>query len=196
VLTMLVVIGALSLPAFRAPFANQRLRKAGELIRVEWAKARNQAMKTGQIQVFRYAADGQAYWVEPYLTEQDALELDRDTARQLGLESSLGRVATPRLPAGQDGPISKQLPEGVVFAGGAVDSDSRLMLVQQEFAGPRAAGSRDTIPILFYPDGTSSDTRLILMNEQQFFVLIALRGLTGIARVSDLLSYDQISQLQ
>ena len=56
VLAMLVVIGAWRCRRF-GPFANQRLRKAGEMVRVEWAKARNQAMKTGQIQVFQYEAE-------------------------------------------------------------------------------------------------------------------------------------------
>jgi prepilin-type N-terminal cleavage/methylation domain-containing protein len=197
VLALLVIIGALALPAFRAPFANQKLRKSGELVRVEWAKARNRAMKTGQIQIFQYDADGSGYRVQPYLTEQDVLEANRQTSQQLGLDPTFGvnqqPVTTRMQPESVD---EKQLPEGVIFAGGTVASDSRLMQFEQELTNMQTGGAQSTVPILFYPDGTSSDTRLILMNEEPFFVVVTLRGLTGIARVSDLMTHDEIAQLQ
>ena len=37
-------------------------------------------------------------------------------------------------------------------------------------------------PILFYPDGTSSDAFVILSGEQELRLVVRLRGLTGSSR--------------
>ena len=87
VLGLLVMIGAMAVPAFRLPFEHHRLRQGGELVRVEWNKARIKAMKTGQIQMFRYTADANTYQVMPYFSQQDWLETD--AAHSTG--SGLGR---------------------------------------------------------------------------------------------------------
>ena len=40
-------------------------------------------------------------------------------------------------------------------------------------------------PVLFYSDGTTSDADVVLVNERNTAIRISLRGLTGIASVSD-----------
>ena len=72
----------------------------------------------------------------------------------------------------------------------------------QRQAAPLATGftagvaAEMTSPILFYPDGTTSDAKLALTNaQQQVYVLVRLRSLTGIATVSDLMTAD-VLQLQ
>ena len=76
VLGLLVMIGAMAMPAFQVPFEYHRLRQGGEVVRVEWNKARIKAMKTGQIQMFRYTANAHDYQVMPYFSQQDWLEAD------------------------------------------------------------------------------------------------------------------------
>ncbi len=198
VLALLVVMGAMALPAIRGPFSNQRLRKAGELVRIEWNKARIQAMKTGQIQTFRYETDGGVYYIEPYLTEQDWLEADavESTARGSSSAQATGTAMAPVSGSPVTGITpqvrQRELPEGVIFAGGYFESDSRSMEIQQETQSALMTAGNQVAPILFYPDGTTSDAELILSNDQNLFVRVTLRSLTGIAKVSDLLNANEL----
>ncbi len=201
VLGLLVMIGALVLPSLRGPFMNQRLRKAGELVRVEWNKARIKAMKTGQIQMFRYEVESGSYSVEPYYTEQDALESD---ARHSGTTSA-GGVNSAVVAATQQADLAdaqpRDLPEGVVFASSEVQTDVRSQLLQQQSTGyqplnSQLSGTQQLPPVLFYPDGTTSDARVALTNEfRRLYVVISLRSLTGIARVSELVPLDRVQEV-
>jgi prepilin-type N-terminal cleavage/methylation domain-containing protein len=197
VLALLVVVGAMAMPAFKGPFANQRLRKAGEMVRIEWNRARIQAMKTGQIQMFRYETDGKIFYVQPYLTEQDFLEADatESTARDPSLAQAGGVTAPmPGAVSNTEPPTirERELPDGVIFAGGYFESDSRSAQIQQESQATLMAAGNQVAPILFYPDGTTSDAELILSNDQQLFIRITLRSLTGISKVSELLSANEL----
>jgi prepilin-type N-terminal cleavage/methylation domain-containing protein len=198
VLALLVVVGAMAMPALKGPFANQRLRKAGEMIRVEWNRARIQAMKTGQIQMFRYETDGKVFYVQPYLTEQDYLEADamESTARDPSMAAQATGTSGAAMPGAaasvQPQLRQRELPDGVIFAGGYFESDSRSAQIQQESQAALMAAGNQVAPILFYPDGTTSDAELILSNDQQLFVRVTLRSLTGIAKVSDLMNANEL----
>ena len=177
VLAIMVIVASMTLPALRGPMENQRLRKAGDLIRAEWAKARVRAMKTGRIHVFRYQTDGESYGVEPWYAADDDQTSTNDSNRQSGGVAALQET----LP----------LPDNISFAGGDTTSDSRSLHIEQNMGGAGGAAAR---PILFYPDGTSSTARVLLTNRRQTFVMVNLRGLTGIAQVSDLLSASEVQQ--
>ncbi len=149
VLALLVIMGALVLPALRGPFKKQRLRKAGEVVRVEWNKARIKAMKTGQIQMFRYDVEDSSYSVEPYFTEQDMLEGDALHGGEMAAGTGTGAgtaggsamgLAQQQLQQAQqqqqmtdDKP--RQLPEGVIFASGETQTSLRDLQVQQQMSG-------------------------------------------------------------
>ncbi len=50
--------------------------------------------------------------------------------------------------------------------------------------------------MLFYPDGTTSDARVALTNDDRnFFVVVSLRSLTGIAKVSELVTANEVEQV-
>ena len=92
------------------------------------------------------------------------------------------------------------LPEGVVFATVDVQSDMRSLQLQQETQGsvPGMPQSLDqqSPPVLFYPDGTTSDAKIALTNEyQRLYVVVSLRSLTGIVKVSELVSADELQQV-
>ncbi len=194
VLALLVMIGALAMPAFRVPFEYHRLRQAGEVVRVEWNKARIRAMQTGQTLMFRYAAQQNAYQVTPYYSEQDWLEADAAHSPTLGgggvnMQAGAVQAADDALAE------SRELPEGVVFVDSEVEIDLRSYEIQQQVQGNQLAGALEATPILFYPDGTTSDARVVLTNQyQQLFIVVKLRSLTGIATVSDFLSSHELQQ--
>ena len=194
VLALLVVIGSLALPAFQVPFKNHRLRKAGELVRVEWNKARIKAMKTGQIQMFRYAAGENSYQVMPYYTQQDVLEADAAHSVTGASGMNLSYADTQMAEATASEP--RVLPEGVVFAQSEVQMDARSLQVQQQLQGGQVNTTDELPPILFYPDGTTSEAKLALTNEYQLlYVLVSLRSLTGVAKVSGLLNAEELQQV-
>jgi Tfp pilus assembly protein FimT len=195
VLALLVMLGAVVAPSFHASFELQRVRQGGELVRVAFNKARMKAMKTGQIQMFRYTAESGSYQVMPYFSQQDWLEADAAHAAggaMSGVDQQLSN-ATQVSDTQQSQP--RELPKGVLFAQSDVEADQRSYEIQQELQGQGTTGTLESPPVLFYPDGTTSDARIVLTNEsQRLFVLVTLRSLTGLATVSKLLNADELQQ--
>src|SRR5690606_14685537 len=75
----------------------------------------------------------------------------------------------------------KQLPPGGTFSAAQVALDNRGAAVF-----PAIGASEQAVPILFYPDGTTSDALLQLQNEEGERITLSLRGLTGIVQVGPL----------
>ena len=195
VMSLLVMLGAIVAPSFHATFEMQRVRQGGEVVRVAFNKARIAAMKSGQIQMFRYTAETGTYQVMPYFSQQDWLEAD--AAHAVGGSTSGANQqltnATQATDIQQSQP--RELPEGVVFGQSDVETDLRSYEIQQQMQGQGTTGALEAPPVLFYPDGTTSDARIILTNEsQRLYVLVTLRSLTGIATVSKLLNADELQK--
>ncbi len=202
VLALLVALSALSLPAFRGSFDNHRLRKAGELIQVYFNKARIKAMKTGQIHMFQYQAEQNTFSVTPYYNDQDVLELD--AVQESAMNGGGGGTATPLnaspglgLP-GNAVVEPRPLPDGVAFALAQVASDMRSVQTNQQMQmqNMNQLATQENPPILFYPDGTTSDARIALVNGQKYYVTVTLRSLTGLAKVSDVVPENVFQQQQ
>ena len=49
VMALMVMIASITAPAFRRPLENYRLRKAGDVIRIAFTRARIRAMRSGTI---------------------------------------------------------------------------------------------------------------------------------------------------
>ena len=180
VLALLVAIAALVWPSLTTPMDNQRLKKSAEIVRAEWGKARVRAMRTGRIHVFRFQDGTGQFRVEPWYANDDFLNSNAQTVQGVVIEGDV------------DTHVNAKLPGDVVFHGSVTALDTRAMEVEQQIELPAAGVSR---PILFYPDGTSSDTTLILGNGTPRFVRIQLRGLTGISSVSDTMKPEQLQAL-
>ncbi len=187
VLAVLVVVAAVAYPHVQGPFARQRVRKAAELVRVELARARNTAMRTGRIMMFRYELNQGRFVTLPFARQQDFVEGDLattggngGTGPRAGLPASQSIATTTTRPG--------MLPAGIVFAQVAVGSDTR-MSYELPSTGPGAWGISGTStaapPIVLYPDGTSSDARIVLRDRDGRASLVTLRGLTGMTRASD-----------
>ena len=83
----------------------------------------------------------------------------------------------------------KTLPDGVKFLADEARNDDLSALppdIEPESLDDLADGWSD--PVFFYPDGTTSDVRLVLAGNQSRAVCIMLRGITGTASVTDLAS--------
>ncbi len=188
VLAVLVAAAAIALPALHGPMSDQRLRKAADLVLTQWARARLEAMKTGQMQVFRYEIGTEYYQVQPRFDGSILLEGSADAERLMAPDMLQSPVAD-----GRDsllGVAGKRLPSGATFFAGRTDSDARSMQLQNEDPNVLLSGTTAQ-PIIFYPDGTASQSVLVLTNER-FFVQLRLRGLTGVGRASGLLTIEEI----
>ena len=191
VLSLLVVIAGLVMPFVGGTLSNHRLRKSADMIRAEWAKARAKAMQTGRTYVFRYEPDADHYLVEPWYSDEDLLE-----SSEVGLSSGLNPAAAPTssfaLSDTLDPSKTRHLPDDVTFVASETPDEARDQIVTQSAMGQQNQDPTLAAPIFFYPDGTSSTARLLVMNKQPRYILLTLRGLTGVVYVSAPMSEEQV----
>jgi type II secretory pathway pseudopilin PulG len=170
VLALLVVIAAVAIPAMGGVFARASLRGGCDTLRAAWSKARMAAIQKGQSFVFRCEPRGRRFQIIP---------LD-----QIGLPES--DEQQPMDPDGERAPqdmlriARMQLPDGVIFAKADVRSSTQLAAT----AGSTDGGAWSS-PILFRPDGTTSDASMVIENEPGNTIRVTLRGLTGISTAGD-----------
>lgn len=166
VLCLLVILSAVAWPALERPLANQRLREAADAVRIQWTRARIDAMSSGRTSLFSYTPD----------TGKCRLE-SRENAEYVA-EGPTDEMAAPK---------ESTLPEGCKFIAGEAPRDDRAApLLNQDTSSDKETPASE--PILFHPDGTTSDAAVILENEHGRRINLTLRGLTGVATVGELYS--------
>lgn len=169
VLALLVVITAVAAPLMQGTFSRASLQNSGDLVRAAWSRARLASMETGQAHIFRFEVAGSRYIIRTLdalgTAEADpAIPVD-DTARD----------ASDLIRTGED-----RLPDGIVFAGANIAASSQV----EATLGPIPAGAWSA-PIVFRPDGTTTDASVLLANDDQQTVRVTLRGMTGISNASE-----------
>ncbi len=177
-LALLVAITALAWPVLEQPIANQRLRKAADEITARWCGARVEAMDSGRTYVFRYTVDDGRFSTEcytPTATSDDPVSDDYFDPQSGGL----GYTGAPR------DPVHDALPEGVTFADSQTQQDTRAAAIQSASQSSSGLEAGYSDPILFYPDGTTTDAELLLQNEYGRYIQLSLRGLTGTVTVGE-----------
>lgn len=165
VVSIIVMVGALATPAVLQTFARQTLDKGADRVRVAMGQARVRAIRDGDIYAVFFMEGGSWYNVAPFSQAQ----------AQAAVAGQRQEVAARR----QQGELETDLlPRGITFASNAVAVDDRAAEVL------KAEGSDSALrPILFYPDGTSQDAKVVIQNEKGQFVEIQLRGMTGLSSV-------------
>jgi type II secretory pathway pseudopilin PulG len=154
VLALVAALVGLSVPALRGALGRSELEHSAKQIRVELSRTRLEAIESGTCRQFRYQPGGNQYESGPYPA------VDASVPGQ--------PVDTP------DGPptIASTLPDGVLF----LDPQSLAM----ETPLPSAAAVETwSEPVLFYPNGRSSNARLRLADQAGRTVSVILRGVTG-----------------
>jgi type II secretory pathway pseudopilin PulG len=205
VVTLLVIIGSLAAPAVTSSFASVRLRRAGDRIITCWANARAQAIETGVPRQFRFMPESGEACIEP----ASVVPTDPALAAAIpGLDPTLSTsAAAPAEPATSNplGPpptdddgatptFNIALAEPIKFHSG--DSQVEDPLTQERRVDPLAtsSGSSWSLPILFFPDGSASHASIVLTNDRNQFLRLTLRGLTGTARASEVLTREGLDR--
>ena len=183
VLAIIVAIAALAAPAMRGLIQSARLRAAADTVRTEWTRAHVKAMKTGRIQVYRYELGGAKYSVQPWIAGDDAIE--SSTPMAAGFEVADETQDSANVGEGDE------LPEGTMFVSGDAAAESRSLAIEQTAMDATQFESEWSRPILFYPDGTTSDAFVVVANENKVGIQVNLRGMTGTATLSEVMKLEE-----
>ncbi|MEX2174376.1 MAG: prepilin-type N-terminal cleavage/methylation domain-containing protein [Pirellulaceae bacterium] len=186
VLAILVAVLAAAAPALRGVMKDAQLRAAADQVRVEWTRAHVKAMKTGRIQVFRFELGGAKFTVQPWAAADDALE-GPPPIPGFGLDEE--ESASPRL----DVESARALPEGTQFVMGAAQTDARALGIEGDISDANRFENEWSQPILFYPDGSTSDAYAVVANEEgEVGIRIELRGMTGTATLGEITALEEL----
>ena len=164
-----MILAAVAWPSLDRSLEAHRLRKAGDMVRTQWCRARVQAMRGGATYAFRYLPGQDRYTLEGYRGPEYVADTEEQDARSEAL-----------LPGEHS---DKRLPEGVIFGIGQTDPDTRAAGVTIGADASESSEDGWSPPIYFYPDGSTSTARLTLASERGYHLELALRGLTGIVTV-------------
>jgi prepilin-type N-terminal cleavage/methylation domain-containing protein len=210
-LCLIVVISAMAWPQLDKTFSNQRLRKAADIVRTQWCKARVDAMRFGSIRVFRYEVGGNRYRIDMLSTDPMALltgtTLDPSSNNSAQTGNAIAVTAASFTDPGAQRTLNSAgdqafmfqqvLPKDIAFVSSQTDLDAVAAAAASTTgtttavdptlaASVPASGTGWSEPIFFYPDGTSSNTQLMLRNKEGRTINLMLRGLTGIVKVGNI----------
>jgi hypothetical protein len=182
-LCLLAAMAAFTWPALENSFASQRLRAGANRVRAQWIRARTEAMNSDATYLFRYTLGGSQFCIESR-PDPDAI------AEQSFGDGSGGGSGLPD-PSLLPRKLQGTLPDGVTFAASQITPDTRAATVAAESDLGSQAAPNELEPILFFPDGTTSTAQLRLKNDRGRCIDLSLRGLTGVATVSDVFLAEQ-----
>jgi prepilin-type N-terminal cleavage/methylation domain-containing protein len=210
VLAILSLVAAMVWPAMRRQLAKTQLRGAARQVRVELSRARCRAVESGTVYGFRYRLETGHFQLAP-LASADGEEADFDGEQKgrhiSGYDRHRDAVPSDPIPDGSEagGVVEHVLPEGIVFAPDeplelqtAVDSPIEPATAD-DLAGDTPASDAlskpDGLethaetwspPVLFYPNGRTSNAVIHLRNDLGSRISVSLRSLTGVAAIGPL----------
>lgn len=181
VLTILVILGSMIVPALDRIMDRQRLRGAAEEMRLAWDSARLTALRTGQAQVFRCEIGSHGYVIEPLILQDDANTAAAGATMLVGgvaveaASTSFGMTTT----TANTGDFAKSLDESIAFVSCVVAGDLRAYSLAQ--SGETASVDLTTVnhSVIFYPDGSTSNAEVRVQNEAGESAGVQIRGITG-----------------
>lgn len=169
VMSLLVIIASITMPFLGNSFSRAHLNAADDLLRDALTRGRLTAMQSGEIQAFRCEPKGARF----QLVALDKLSLPESSTppadKSDGEHSAhdILRLAPARLP------------DDVIFASADVASSNQVAALYGS-----VSDSGWSAPIMFNPDGTTSDATILLQNNQNQTIRVTLRGVTGLVTSS------------
>lgn len=166
-LSVLAAVAVITWPSVQRAYVDHAVKEGAQQVRSVLGSARARAINTGLAYQFRFEPGGRRYVLVPY---------EQEFSPAGGFGTSNGSsIDLPR--------ESRQLDERLTFYPLDELSTGAEQVPQEFFAGlPDAAelgGVSWSMPLTFFPDGTARDGGLIVVDQKQNAVPIAVRGLTG-----------------
>ncbi len=190
---LLAAMGAIAWPVISRAYEGVKLKNAGEQVQAAFNHARVEAMTSGTPRVFHFEPSTASYSVEVW---QDGTEAVEGTAASGAAASggfTIGAASGQTSSSGSGtatGTCSYTLPEGFVFVGAQRTLDNRTAAAEAGLSGSGVDTS--TPPVLFYPDGTTSEVTITIANQNSRAISVSLRGLTGVARLGEITTTDAV----
>lgn len=172
VMAILVAVAALAMPALGRSVESHRLSQGADLVRAAWMRAHVKAMRENKIHMFRYQLSGNRFRTESWRTLED----ESPPPGQELLAAQTSAPADDR---------ETELPEGVQFVAGDAQFENRSASVEDEVSRFASADGSWSRPILFYPDGSTSNAHIVVGNQRKATIRVDLRGLTGNVQVRE-----------
>jgi hypothetical protein len=154
-------------------------------------------MSTDQIVLFRYEIGGSRFRIEQLIDVTAFENMSGNGATPDSNATSNAASLGDPAAASADGASEnsdypsaggvQSLPKGIVFRGCEIENDSRAMTAGAGSTDNSAAAGWSA-PIYFYPDGTSSNARLQICNDRNSAIELALRGMTGVVTVGEVVA--------
>ncbi len=178
VLAILGALAAVTFPNLQRLWADHKIQEAGQMVRSQLAGTRNRAIDAMLIYEFRYELGGNRFLVIPHEAVQTVAQTSNSTG-QTSAGNPLFRVVGEMRP-------------GVTFAETTHKELANLGIPVVEQTMPVAdwqleglpdkdklGGLKWSEPILFFPDGSASQSVLRIEDESGQVMELTVRGLTG-----------------
>ncbi len=176
VLSVIVVLGALTVPPLVQMYGDYSLKQAVEAVRTELARTRIRAIDASMAYHFHYEPEGQRFVVVPSEIEP---QVAGDSSKAVGEDD---RDVELYRSAGI-------LPEGMFFSAADENEEETFERIAEEaFLGldeaNKLAETTWSSPLVFYPDGTAHQEMFRLTDAKEQYVLLRVRALTGAVSIS------------
>lgn len=160
VLAIITTLAAMCWPALRNSLERGRVQHAGKLVGTELLRCRIRAIETGAVWQFRF--------------QPNSTRFDIGRRQSTVVDPNADPNADP---AAQEPPEAQDLPDGVTFFEPQPPANS------DDSATPPPTGTDDdqrwAAPIVFQPNGRSSNGFIRLAGQQNYYVDVELRGMLG-----------------
>jgi Tfp pilus assembly protein FimT len=174
VLAVVVAVASMGWPSLRKLSHKSTLRDAARQLRNVLARARLEAIESGGVRFFRYCPGTGVFEVSAGSTPEEGA-----AAALVPAEALAERSGEPAAGLNSDETQQTLLPEGVRFADPS-SSGSPISPAQAAAGGSLPGWSE---PVVFFPNGRATDGYFRLECQNRYYIMVALRGLTGTVKV-------------
>jgi prepilin-type N-terminal cleavage/methylation domain-containing protein len=183
VLALMAGMGAMAWPLVSRMYDSVKLRNVAEQIQAAFGHARVQAMTSGLPQVFHFEANTGNYSIDVW---QDGTESTEGSSASSSTASGGFSASNPTssTSGSTTAASTSKLPDGFIFTAAERVLDNRAAVSEAGLSGTGIDTS--TPPVLFYPDGTTSEAQVTIANQNGRCINVVLRGLTGLAKLGEM----------
>jgi len=216
VLGILLALTSLAWPRVQRSLARAEHRAAAETLQTDLMQLRLQAIESGRPQWFRYREGGNDYLVQPQ-SYDEVKDIDfqnpQTKAEDSDVHTGPGRASEDGgQEISQENTDLRRLSGDVVLVGSAENlaleeggsPPTASMAASEALSGFSTAdveashsmGSGWSSPIVFYPDGRSEDSNIVVADQNGYVFVITVIGMTGDVQLGPRQRLSQASDLQ